>query len=90
MNCPFIYASGRQCCGTIKEARAYGPSRNGIIDEADVRKIRLWCSDKWDHAGSVPSQETKNRMEFYPDDLVRMGCYSDAIAMCENLLAAAE
>jgi hypothetical protein len=68
--CPFIYAKGRQCCGVIYRAVGYGPRRNGdFVFREDVRKYRLWCSEKDDHAGSVPTFEGKMRMEFYPDEL---------------------
>ena len=60
--CPFVYASGRKCTGSINRARAYGNGPN-------VRKYRLWCSDHDDHCGAVSSFETKGRMEFYPDQL---------------------
>jgi hypothetical protein len=68
--CPFVYANGRCCSGTIRQARAYGPTRGRhYVDRSDVRKYRLWCSEKWDHAGAVSSWEAKDRMEFYPDRL---------------------
>ncbi len=60
--CPFVYSTGRKCTGTIYRARAYGDGRN-------VRKYRLWCSERDDHAGAVSSFEGKDRMEFYPDQL---------------------
>src|ERR1700722_19452791 len=61
--CPFVYASGRRCTGHVYRARAYGPSRE------HVRKYRLWCSEKDDHAGAVSDPVSKSRMEFYPDEL---------------------
>ncbi len=65
-----MYADGRQCSGHIYRAKAYGPKRrNWFIDRHDVRKYRLWCSEKDDHAGWVSCRETKDRMEFYPDQL---------------------
>lgn len=66
--CPFIYVDGRRCKGTIYRAKAYGPSRGYDHPERDrVRKYRLWCSLKDDHAGFDPGG--KLRMEFYPDEL---------------------
>jgi hypothetical protein len=63
--CPFTYANGRHCCGTIYRARAYGPSRGShYVAREDVRKYRLWCSDKGDHEGAVETTEGKMRMEF--------------------------
>lgn len=68
--CPFVYADGHKCSGVIRKARAYGPTRgNQYVDRADVRKYRLWCSEKEDHGGAVPSIAAKQRMEFYPDEL---------------------
>jgi hypothetical protein len=68
--CPFTYANGRACCGVVYRARAYGPSRDGHhVARADVRKYRLWCSEKDDHAGAVNSTDGKWRMEFYPDQM---------------------
>ncbi len=34
-----------------------------------MRKCRVWCSLKGDHAGILSSYEGKQRMEFYPDQL---------------------
>jgi hypothetical protein len=85
MKCPFVYANGRSCTGDIWQVRAYGKNRNGVIAEHNIRKIRLWCSEKGDHAGAISSFESKNRMEFYPDDLQRIGLYAEAIASCENV-----
>jgi hypothetical protein len=66
--CPFVYSTGRRCCGAVYRASAYGPTkgRHYVLRE-DVRKYRLWCSDKNDHAGAVNSRS--KRMEFYPDEL---------------------
>lgn len=67
--CPFVYANGKRCTGFVRRARAYGPTRGrGYVDREDVRKYRLWCSEKDDHAGFLPNPATKNRMEFYPDE----------------------
>lgn len=85
MQCPFTYANGRRCTGSVKQARAYGRHSGGVVAEEDIRKIRLWCSDKWDHAGAVSSWDGKLRMEFYPDELVRLGVYDDALKLCENV-----
>ncbi len=69
-DCPFTYANGCRCKGTISRARAYGRSRGRNYPEReDVRKYRLWCSLKSDHAGAVSSPWSKQRMEFYPDEL---------------------
>ena len=68
--CPFVYSNGRACCGVVREARAYGPSSgNNRVERSRVRKYRLWCSEKHDHAGAVSGIEAKMRMEFYPDEL---------------------
>ena len=68
--CPFVYANGRLCTGTVRLARAYGPSRGRPhVERGDVRKYRLWCSEKDDHAGAVNNSTGKDRMEFYPDRL---------------------
>ena len=85
MQCPFVYANGRRCTGQIHRARAYGRNHGGGVREHDVRKIRLWCSEKDDHAGVVPSFAGKNRMEFYPDQLERFGLYAEALALCDNV-----
>lgn len=70
VRCPFRYASGKQCEGEIVGARAYGRSdRYGFVRRENVRKIRLWCSVRSDHAGIDRSLEAKERMEFYPDEL---------------------
>ena len=62
--CPFVCANGRRCCGEVRDLRFYGNLRHGY---PGVRKIRMWCSDKDDHAGTVSSWIGKERMEFYPD-----------------------
>ena len=62
--CPFVYANGRRCKGTIYRAVAYGSRCEG-----HAHKYRLHCSEKGDHAGIVSSFEGKERMEFYPDEL---------------------
>lgn len=68
--CPFVYANGKACPGVVRLARAYGPARGRHhVQRVDVRKYRLWCSEKDDHAGPVNSIEGKVRMEFYPDKL---------------------
>jgi hypothetical protein len=69
--CPFTYADGHRCGGSVYRARAYGPvSRGeGYVRREDMRKYRLWCSEKDDHAGVISSGASKERMEFYPDEL---------------------
>ena len=62
--CPFVYANGRRCCGQVRDVRFYGNLRRG---SAGVKKIRMWCSDQGNHAGTVSSLIGKERMEFYPD-----------------------
>lgn len=70
IRCPFVYSTGNRCTGIIRQARAYGPTRGShYVSREDVRKYRFWCSDKNDHAGSVPSADAKLRMEFYPSEL---------------------
>lgn len=70
LRCPFTYANGCRCQGTVYRARAYGRSRGWNYPERDdVHKYRLWCSVKGDHAGAVSSFVSKDRMEFYPDRL---------------------
>jgi hypothetical protein len=32
--------------------RAYGKHHVGMVEEQNIRKIRLWCSAKGDHAGA--------------------------------------
>ena len=85
MKCPFTYADGRRCTGDVRQVRAYGRQNHGLVEEHNIRKIRLWCSEKDDHAGAVSSSEGKERMEFYPDDLRRLGLYADAISICDNI-----
>jgi len=63
--CPFVYANGKRCPGEIHRIRAYG----GRGRPEMVRKYRIWCSLKGDHAGVLSSFEAKQRMEFYPDEL---------------------
>ena len=84
-----VYSNGRSCTGEVRQFRAYGKNRNGVVAEQDIKKVRLWCSEKDDHAGAVSSSESKNRMEFYPSDLQRLGIYAEVIASCENVEAAA-
>ncbi len=64
--CPFVYASGKPCAGSVCRAQGYGRVRG---DHYVIRKYRLWCSEKDDHAGAVRTFEGKQRMEFYPDEL---------------------
>jgi hypothetical protein len=85
MKCPFVYSNGQPCTGDVWQFRAYGRNRNGVVAEQDIKKVRLWCSEKGDHAGAVASSESKARMEFYPSDLHRRGLYAEAIASCENV-----
>jgi hypothetical protein len=88
MKCPFVYSDGRQCGGEIWQARAYGRhTQHGVVEERNIRKIRLWCSEKGDHAGTVrtSSLAQKERMEFYPNDLARLGLLAEAVAMCANV-----
>lgn len=61
--CPFVYANGRKCGGHIVNWRLYGGA-----SFVTTRKVRLWCSEKDDHEGSVFNGSGK-RMEFYPDQL---------------------
>ena len=65
--CPFIYASGKRCTGCVSDWRLYGHRKGDPLFFA--KKVRLWCSEKDDHAGAVPSWEGKERMEFYPNRL---------------------
>src|SRR3954469_8660965 len=84
--CPFIYADGHRCAGVVCQVRAYGPARDhGYIRRDDVRKFRLWCSDGWDHAGAVSGFASKQRMEFYPDDLVKRGIYDQVVGACPEI-----
>src|SRR3954471_14242745 len=68
MRCPFVYANGKQCCGTIIRGKAFGGTHTRC-EEIPPKKYRIWCSDKWDHAGAVSSWDIKERMEFYPDQM---------------------
>lgn len=79
LQCPFVYASGKQCTGHVYRAKGYGPNRGG---KTEVRKVRLWCSEKDDHQGAVNSWVTKERMEFYPNHLPR-GIYDRVMALFE-------
>jgi hypothetical protein len=68
--CPFVYANGRKCAGHVQRAMAYGPrGEGGTVERDRVKKYRLWCSEKWDHAGATSGFIAKDRMEFYPDRL---------------------
>jgi hypothetical protein len=67
IDCPFVYANGRRCTGHIRRAKAYGS--RGHDGRLRVKKYRLWCSEKDDHAGVVSGFEGKQRMEFYPNQL---------------------
>jgi hypothetical protein len=69
IECPFSYANGKTCCGVIYRARAYGRGYPGYVARENVQCYRLWCSEKDDHAGAVPSTAGKWRMEFYPSQL---------------------
>jgi hypothetical protein len=85
MKCPYTYADGHKCSGEIWQARAYGRNHSGIVKQSDVKKIRLRCSEKDDHTGAVSSFVTKDRMEFYPDELQKLGLLEEAIALCDNV-----
>ena len=65
--CPFVYANGKRCPGEIHRIKAYGARRRSR--QMEVRKYRVWCTLKGDHAGILSSFEGKQRMEFYPDEL---------------------
>jgi hypothetical protein len=71
IRCPFVYANGKRCTGHVRRAKAFGPTRKfrGRLPRDRVRKYRIWCTERDDHAGVVPSFEGKQRMEFYPDEL---------------------
>jgi hypothetical protein len=69
LECPFVYANGKKCPGHVVNWRLYG----GASFET-TRKVRLWCSEKDAHAGSVRSWAGKERMEFYPDKLPKLIC----------------
>jgi hypothetical protein len=87
MQCPFTYADGHRCGGSVTRVRAYGRhDRFDRVAVRDVRKFRLWCSEKDDHAGAVSDFVSKERMEFYPDQLVRLGLHDEALEACENLI----
>ena len=64
--CPFVYANGCRCCGEVSDVRFYGKLHQGY---PGVRKVRLWCSEKDDHAGAVSDFISKERMEFYPEHI---------------------
>ena len=64
--CPFVYANGKRCEGWVTQIRAYGPWDRKTNDLKFVRKYRLWCSEKYDHAGACSDWIAKERMEFYP------------------------
>ena|SRR5690349_13085758 len=84
--CPFIYVNGRRCCGNVYQMRAYGPQRgSSYIALEDVRKFRLWCSEKDDHAGAIPDSVSKERMEFYPGELRELGIYERVVMSCEDI-----
>ena len=65
--CPFVYANAKRCPGGIHRIKAYGVRGRGR--QREVRKYRVWCTLKGDHAGILSSHEGKQRMEFYPDEL---------------------
>jgi hypothetical protein len=88
MQCPYTYANGRQCTGEVYRARAYGKHDGcGRVERQNIRKIRLWCSDRGDHVGAIrPSSLVyKERMEFYPDELEGRGLLAEAISLCDNI-----
>jgi hypothetical protein len=62
--CPFVYANGKACTGHVRSYRLYGGR-----SVAYARKVRLWCSEKDNHAGILATFEAKERMEFYPGHL---------------------
>ena len=64
LQCPFVYANGKRCTGHVMGWRKYG----GETFER-CRKVRLYCSEKYDHAGVASGFVEKERMEFYPDKL---------------------
>ena len=69
--CPFVYANGKKCDGHVYRWHVYGPGHNHrVVPYPDARKVRLWCSNYDDHAGAVSSFEGKERMEFYPDEIL--------------------
>ena len=68
--CPFVYMNGKKSSGYIYRARAYGHSRGATYPaRGEVRKYRLWCSEKDDHGGVRSGSHGKLRMTFYPDQL---------------------
>jgi len=69
--CPFVYSTGEKCPGHISGWQVYGPGmRNGeTVPFQKARKVRLWCSVGHDHQGPISTFETKERMEFYPNQL---------------------
>ena len=86
MQCPFVYSDGHRCGGQVYQARAYGKHHYGAVEEQHIKKIRLWCSEKGDHAGAISSRWGKERMEFYPDQLEQRGLLVEAIAICDNVI----
>lgn len=64
--CPFVYATGKRCCGTVSGVRFYGNIQDGY---PGVKKVRIWCSAMHDHAGADRGFAAKDRMEFYPDQI---------------------
>ena len=87
--CPFVYANGLCCAGRIYRAHAYGRHHYGTVQESDIKKLRLWCTDKDDHAGAISSNVSKARMEFYPDELAA-DIYEAALALCDSVEASQE
>jgi hypothetical protein len=78
--CPFVDANGKCCDGRVTGWRLYGGQTIYM-----ARKVRLWCSLKHDHCGSVSSQAGKDRMEFYPNELPKQ--VFEAIAIAPHQLA---
>lgn len=73
MDCPFVYANGRQCRGRVTRIEAY---RCDVIWDPDTGKItvtdmrshlHLLCSLKGDHTGFA--RMTDNRIKMWPRDL---------------------
>src|SRR3954451_15498197 len=86
MQCPFVYAKGHRCSGGVYQVRAYGPQRgSSYITLENVRKFRLWCSEKGDHAGAISDSVSKERMEFYLDGLRRLGIHEQVALSCEEI-----
>jgi hypothetical protein len=52
-----------------RRGKAFGRTDTRCGEEISPNKYRIWCSDKWDHAGAVSSWDVKLRMEFYPDEM---------------------